>query len=100
MGFASSDEDGYVPHIESSDRRFYTVKEALDYADGKYSEYGASVHPECADGVIPELEVASNGHFLDCPTVVELFSVHDLPDECQCKEIESDWLVKVLPVSA
>lgn len=101
MGFASSDESGYVPRVESRDKRFVTVKDALDWAYNKYSEYGVSVHPECYSNEPSELELSPAGHFYDCNLSDEFYSeYHKTEPVCSCKDIEADWMVHVGPVSA
>lgn len=101
MGFASSDESGYVPRVESVDKRFVTVKDALDWALNSYSEYGVSVHSECESDEPSVLELSPAGHFWDCDFSDEFVSVyHEFEPVCSCKEVEADWMVRVEPVSA
>lgn len=100
MGFASNDEFGYVPRVESTDRRFLTVGEALDWALGSYSEYGVSVHPECDSNEPSVLELSPAGHFWDCDFSDEFYSEYNKTEPvCSCKEVEADWMVRVEPVS-
>ena len=101
MGFASNDENGYVPRIESNDRRFYTIKEALNWALNAYSEYGVSIHDECESDEPSVLELSDNGHFYDCELSDSWYSVlNDSEPICSCKEVEADWMIRVEPVSA
>ena len=100
MGFASADEH-YVPRVESRDKRFVTIKDALDWALNDYSEYGVSVHPECESDEPSVLELSPVGHFYDCDLSDEFHAEYHKTDPvCSCKEVEADWMVRVEPVSA
>lgn len=101
MGFASADEDGYVPRIESRDARFTTLNEAIDYASNDYSEYGVSVHPECDSDEVPVLEQTNSGHYFDCPEGDQYWELYNEgPAVCLCEDILADWSLKVEPRNA
>ena len=100
MGFASNDEDGYVPRITSSDKRFTSIKDAINEALNDYSEYGVNVHPECETQEPSVLELSDLGHFHDCDCSNEFYSMYNTVEPvCSCKDIESDWMKYVPPVS-
>lgn len=52
MGFAS-DVDSHgneiFPDATQEHQKFETLKAALDWAVGEYSEYGVSIHEECVE---------------------------------------------------
>lgn len=100
MGFASNDEDGYVPRISSRDKRFTNIKDAINEALNSYSEYGVDVHPECKTNEPSVLDLSPAGHFYDCDFSDEFYSkYHNEAPVCSCKDIEADWMVFVPPVS-
>lgn len=100
MGFVSSEEEGYVPRIDSRDVRFTTVSKALNYACEQYTEYGVQVHPECESEDIPELEKTHEGHYFDCPVSDKYWDdFNDFPAVCDCEDVFKDWSYKVEPSS-